>query len=117
MRRIAVSTSLALALVTLGAVSVAAAGPSTNPTSGQVELSCSDGTRVIWVNFVASDLSAGGTPAIVIDGDGRVFKVSSASAGGETIYTKLPSQLPFEPITCTHDSEYGLVTLTGVIIP
>lgn len=118
MRRIAVSTSLALALALLGAASVGAAGPETNPMAGEVELACNDGDRLIWVNFAASDQSDGASPAIVVDGSGRVFKTLSASVGGETLYTRLPGHLPFEEVTCTHEyPPFGTVTLTGYIIP
>lgn len=118
MRRIAVSTSLAVALAILGAASVGAAGSSSNPVAGQVELTCNDGIRVVWVDFVASDRSDGGSPAIVVDGGGRVFKTLSASVGGETVYTRLPTHLPFDQVTCTHEyPPYGTVTLTGYIIP
>jgi hypothetical protein len=119
MRRITTSTMLALVLATLGTAGAAAAGPKANPNAGEVELACENGTQVIWVNFLASDLSnGGGVPAIVVDGDaGRVYKVMSASVAGETFITRLPGNLPFDPVVCTHDSPYGLVTLTGVFIP
>jgi hypothetical protein len=118
MRRLATSMTLALALATLGAASAGAAGPSPNPNAGEVVLSCENGAQVIWVNFLASDLSGGGSPAIVVEGDaGRVYKVLSASVGGDTFVTRLPGNLPFDPVECTHDSPYGLVTLTGVFIP
>jgi hypothetical protein len=118
MKRSAASMILALVLATLGVAGAAAAGPQPNPNAGNVELDCTSGTQVIWVNFRASDLSNGGAPAIVVNGDaGRVYKVLSASVGGETLYTHLPSDLPFDPVVCTHDSPYGPVTLTGVFIP
>jgi hypothetical protein len=118
MRRLATSVVLALVLATFGAAGAAATGPQPNPNAGNVEFYCTNGTQVIWVNFRASDLSNGGAPAIVVNGDaGRVYKVLSASVAGETFVTHLPGNLPFEPVECTHDSEYGLVTLTGVFIP
>jgi hypothetical protein len=118
MRRFAASMALALALATLGAAGTAAAGPRPNANADYVQLDCTNGTQVIWVNFLASDLADGGVPAIVVDGGaGRVYKVMSVSVGGETFFTRLPDQLPFDPVVCTHDSPYGLVTLTGVFIP
>ena len=120
MRRLATSTALALVLATLGAASVGAADRSHNRNAGEVLLDCSNGETVrIWVNLVASDLSAGGgVPAIVVDGDaGRVFKVLSYSVGGDTFPTLFPGNLPFDPVACTHDSPWGEVTLTGVFIP
>lgn len=118
MRRLATATALAFVLATLGAASAGAAGRSANPNGGEVTLDCTNGAQVIWVNLVASDLSGGGSPAIVVDGDaGRIYKVLSYSVGGETAFTRLPGHLPFDPVECSHDSPYGPVTLTGVFIP
>jgi hypothetical protein len=120
MKRLAMSIVAALALATVGASSAGAAGPKANANAGEVELSCENGQQIVWVNFLASDLSAGGgVPAIVVDGDaGRVYKVLSASVGDETIFTRFPGPPPFDPVVCTHENElYGLVTLTGVFIP
>ena len=117
--RLATTTIMAFALATLGAASASAAGPSPNPNAGEVELTCENGAQIIWVNFRASDLSAGGSPAIVVEGDaGRVYKVLSYSVeGGDTYFTRLPSNLPLDQVECTHDSPFGEVTLTGVFIP
>lgn len=117
-RRLAVATALALLITALAAAGVSATGPGPNANAGELELSCDNGEQMIWVNFRASDLSDGGAPAIVVAGDaGRVYKVLSVSLGGETFFTRLPDRLPFAPVQCSHDSPYGLVTLTGVFIP
>jgi hypothetical protein len=119
MKRFPTSMILALALATLAAASAAAAGPQPNPNAGYVELDCTNGTQVIWVNFRASDLSnGGGVPAIEVSGDaGRVYKVITASVDGETFVTHFDGAGRFDRVVCTHESPYGFVTLTGVFIP
>lgn len=116
MNRLATSVALAVLLVTPATTGTAAS--STNPNAGEVPLDCSNGARVIWVNFRASDLSGGGSPGIVVTGPGRVFKVLSFSIdGGPTFYTRFPAPLAFEPVVCTHPLGSSTVTLTGVFIP
>ena len=118
MKRLATSMTLALVLVALGAAGVSAGRPM-NPNGGEVPLDCTNGEQVIWVNFLASDLSGGGHPGIVVEGDaGRVFKVLSFSVdGGDPFYTRFPGPAPFEPVVCTHPLGESTVTLTGVFIP
>lgn len=118
MKRLATPLVLACVLATLAASSVGAAGPKPNRNAGEIELSCDNGAQLIWVNVRASDLSGGGAPAIVVDGDaGQVYKVLSYSIGGETLFTRLPDHLPFPPVVCTHPLDGMTVTLTGVFIP
>ncbi len=118
MKRLATSMTLALVLVALGATGVSA-GRQMNPNAGEVPLDCSNGEQVIWVNFLASDLSGGGHPGIVVEGDaGRVFKVLSFSVdGSEPFYTRFPGPAHFAPVECTHPLDGMTVTLTGVFIP
>lgn len=117
-RRLLIASALALVLATLGAADAGAAGPQPNPNAGDVQLSCDNGQQLIWVNFLASDLSGGGAPAIVVAGDaGRVYKVISATVAGETFVTHFDGAPQFDRVVCTHDSPYGLVALTGVFVP
>lgn len=119
MKRLATSSALVVVLATLLAASVGAAGRSTNPNAGEVVLACDNGEQVtIWVNLIASDLSGGGAPAIVVGGgDEQVYKVISASVAGETFVTHFHGAPHADRVVCTHDSPYGLVTLTGVFVP
>jgi hypothetical protein len=118
MKRLATSVALALVLVALGATGVSA-GRSMNPAGGEVPLDCTNGEQVIWVNFIASDLSGGGHPGIVVEGDaGSVFKVLSFQVDSGPVYsTRFPAPPAFEPVECSHPLGESTVTLTGVFIP
>jgi hypothetical protein len=115
MRRLATSGVLALVLATFGAASAAAAGPQPNPNAGYAELDCTNGAQVIWVNFVAADLSDGGNPALVVSGDpGRIFKVISLTGPEGTLTTHFNGAPQLERVVCVDPWGYYL---TGVFIP
>lgn len=112
--RLVIATALALVLATLGAAGVSAA-PTSNPNAGEVELSCTNGQQLIWVNFLASNLSGGEAPAIVVASDaGRVYKVISVSGPEGTYFTHFHGAPMLERVVCTDPWGYDL---TGVFIP
>jgi hypothetical protein len=115
MKRFATSMVLALAMATLGAAGVAASGPQPNPNAGYAELDCTNGTQVIWVNFVAADLGNGEVPGHVVSGDpGRIFKVISVTGPEGSLTTNFNGAPKLERVDCTDALGY---VLTGVFIP
>jgi hypothetical protein len=120
-KRLVVAMAVILAVALL-VPAVAGAAPMPNNNAGYVDFTCGNDTVTIWVNFVGSD-SGGHAPAIVVAGsDAQVFKVVSYQAPDyppdPTVhYTGFPVLPSFELVTCTHDSPYGVVILTGVFIP
>lgn len=118
--RLVVLACIAAVLMLLLPAAAGAASPAeTNKNGVTLDLSCGESTVTIWVNFVASDRSGGGVPALVVTGtDSRVFKVKSFSIGGETFDLRFPApEPPFTLVSCTHPSDFGTVTLVGAFIP